>query len=195
MSNQTSVKTGSNVLFILRLSLTLLIITSVVAAALAGVNAITAPIIRENEAAKTQEAIREVLPGGYDREITDYTDSTGTVEAVYAGANGYAVQVSPMGFGGQIRMMVGIDREGNVLGISIISHTETAGLGAVAGADNAKGQAFRAQFIGLSGTLAVRKDGGTVDSITGATITSRAVTEGVNAALEWVRTFEKEVVA
>ena len=190
MSNQTSVKTGSNVLFILRLSLTLLIITSVVAAALAGVNAITAPIIRENEAAKTQEAIREVLPGGYDREITDYTDSTGTVEAVYAGANGYAVQVSPMGFGGQIRMMVGIAPDGTVLKISIISHAETPSLGAVAAADSEAGAAFRDSFIGLAGIVTVSKDGGEADTISGATITSKAIADGVNAALAVVESLD-----
>ena len=82
-------------------------------------------------------------------------------------------------------MMVGI-AQGKVTGISIISHTETPGLGAVAGADNAKGDQFRDQFVGLSGELAVSMDGGTIDSITSATITSRAVTEGVNAALSYV---------
>ena len=68
--------------------------------------------------------------------------------------------------------------------MSIISHSETPNLGAVAASSNSKGQAFRDQFIGLSGTLAVSKDGGSVDAITSATITSRAVTSGVNAALE-----------
>jgi electron transport complex protein RnfG len=83
-------------------------------------------------------------------------------------------------------MMVGIDKTGNVIGISIISHAETPSLGAVAAEDNAAGEAFRSQFAGLSGTLAVSKDGGTVDAISGATITSRAVVEGVNAALQCV---------
>ena len=54
----------------------------------------------------------------------------------------------------------------------------------MAASGNSKGQAFRDQFIGLSGTLAVSKDGGSVDAITSATITSRAVTSGVYAALE-----------
>ena len=73
-----------------------------------------------------------------------------------------------------------------VPGIRIISHTETAGLGAVAAADNAAGEAFRGQFVGMSGTLAVTKDGGAVDSITGATITSKAICTGINAALACV---------
>ena len=80
-------------------------------------------------------------------------------------------------------MMVGVGNDGKVLGISIISHTETAGLGAVAAADTPAGQTFRSYFEGASGSVAVTKDGGTVEAITGATITSRAVCDGVNAAL------------
>ena len=177
-------KKQSTVAYILRISLTLLLITGVVAALLAGVNMITAPIIAAANEAKTQEAINAVLPGG-GKEV-EFTDNTGLVTKVYASEAGYAVQVTPSGFDGEIDMMVGIDKDGKVLGISIISHTETAGLGAIAAADNAKGEAFRNQFIGMSGELAVSKDGGEVDAITGATITSRAVTDGINAALSCV---------
>jgi electron transport complex protein RnfG len=178
-------KKQSTILYVLRLALTLLLITSCMAALLAGVNMITAPIIAKANEAKTQAAINAVLPGG--GEAVKFTDTTGLVTNVYASDAGYAVQVAPSGFDGEIDMMVGIGKDGKVLGISIISHTETAGLGAVAAADNAKGEAFRTQFIGMSGALAVNKDGGEVDAITGATITSRAVTEGVNAALACVR--------
>ncbi|MBQ8833334.1 MAG: RnfABCDGE type electron transport complex subunit G [Oscillospiraceae bacterium] len=176
-------KTESTPMYVLRLALTLLIITSVVAALLAGVNSITKPAIDKLNAEKTQEAIAAVLPGGYDTEITDYADATGLVSKVYAGANGYAFEVTPGGFDNTITMMVGIDHDGNVLGISIVSHTETAGLGAVAAASTSAGEAFRSQFAGKSGSVAVSKDGGEIDAITGATITSRAVCTGVNAAL------------
>ena len=176
----------SIVMYVLRLAGTLLLITAVVAAALAGVNAITAPVIEELNAAATQEAISAVLPGGFDSEIADYADATGLVSKVYQGANGYAVEVGPSGFDNTITMMVGVDNEGKVLGISIVSHTETAGLGAVADADTPKGIAFRDQFVGASGSVSVTKDGGTMDAITGATITSRAICVGVNAALDVV---------
>ena len=179
-------KTESTVMYVLRLALTLLAITAVVAAALAGVNAITAPIIEELNAAATQEAISAVLPGGFDSEVADYADATGLVSKVYQGANGYAVEVGPSGFDNTITMMVGVDNEGKVLGISIVSHTETAGLGAVAAAGTPKGIAFRDQFVGASGSVSVTKDGGTMDAITGATITSRAICVGVNAALDVV---------
>ena len=170
--------------YILRLALTLLAITAVVAAALAGVNSITAPAIAELNAQKTQEAIELVLPGGGE-EITDFS-ATDLVAKVYKGENGYAVQTTPGGFDNTITMMVGVDNDGKVLGISIISHTETAGLGAVSAASTPAGENFRGQFVGASGSVSVTKDGGAMDAITGATITSRAVCVGVNAALECV---------
>ena len=176
-------KTESTVMYVLRLALTLLAITAVVAAALAGVNSITKPAIEKLTAEKTQAAIEMVLPGGYENEVADYADATGLVSKVYAGANGYAFEVTPGGFDNTITMMVGVDNDGKVLGISIISHTETAGLGAVAAAGTPAGEAFRGQFVGTSGSVSVSKDGGAMEAITGATITSRAICVGVNAAL------------
>ena len=174
----------SNVKYILRIALMLLLITSVMAAALAAVNQFTAPMIAKFQEEKTQEAIELVLPGG--GEEISFTDASGLVSAVYASENGYAVEVTPVGFDGAVTMMVGIDTQGSVLGISVISHTETAGLGAVAAAKTSAGETFRGQFVGMNGTLAVTKDGGAVDSITGATITSRAICTGINAALACV---------
>ena len=180
-------KTNENIaLYVLRLAGTLLAICLVVAVALAAVNGVTAPVIEELNAAKTQEAISAVLPGGFDSEITDYADATGIVSKIYQGEGGYAVEVGPGGFDNTITMMVGIDNEGKVLGISVVSHTETAGLGAVSADGTPKGIAFRDQFVGASGAVAVSKDGGTMDAITGATITSRAICVGVNAALDAV---------
>ena len=179
-------KTESTVMYVIRLAGTLLLIAALVAMALAGVNMVTAPIITALNEAKTQQAIEAVLPGG-GQEI-DFTDNTGLVSKVYASDKGYAVQVAPGGFDGAISMMVGIDTEGKVLGISIISHTETAGLGAVAAAKTSAGEAFRGQFVGASGSVGTAKRGtGTMDAITGATITSEAVCVGVNAALDCIK--------
>ena len=176
-------KTESTVMYVLRLALTLLAITAVVAAALAGVNSVTAPAIAELNAQKTQEAIQLVLPGG--GEEIDFP-AADLVAKVYKGENGYAVQTTPGGFDNTITMMVGVDNQGKVLGISIIKHTETAGLGAVSAASTPAGENFRGQFVGASGSVSVTKDGGTMDAITGATITSRAICAGVNAALDCV---------
>lgn len=179
-------KKESNFRFVLRLTLTLLLIAVVVAAAMALVNRITQPVIARANQEKAQKSIALVLPGGYETEITDYTDDTGLVSKIYKGAGGYALEVNPTGFDGTVTLMVGVDFEGKVLGISVISHTETAGLGAVAAANTSAGAAFRDQFIGQSGSVQVSKDGGTIDAITGATITSRAICDGVNAALACV---------
>ena len=176
-------KKGNLVTYVLRLSLTLLAITAVVALALAGVNSLTAEAIAKNKLAKEQAAMEQVLPGAENLESIPFTDTSGIVRKVYACESGYVVEVAPSGFGGTVSMMVGILPDGTVNDIAIVSHTETAGLGAVAAADNAAGNDFRGQFSGKDGSLAVDKDGGSIDSITGATITSRAVTEGVNAAL------------
>ena len=176
-------KTESTVKFVLRLALTLLAITSVVAVCLAGVNMITAPAIEKLTAENTQKAIEAVLPGGGD--AVDFPE-TALVSKVYASDAGYAVEVTPGGFDNTITMMVGVDKAGNVLGIDVVSHTETAGLGAVADAETPAGIAFREQYVGTSGSVSVTKDGGSIDAITGATITSRAICVGVNAALEVV---------
>ena len=179
-------KTESNAKFVVRLGITLFLITAVVAAILAGVNAITAPVIAQLNAEKTQKAIETVLPGGYDTQLSEYPDETGLVSKVYQGANGYCLEVTPGGFDNTITMMVGVGNEGEVLGISIVSHTETAGLGAVAAAKTSAGEAFRGQFEGQSGSVTVTKDGGQIEAITGATITSRAICVGINAALDCV---------
>lgn len=182
-------KTQSTFKQIFTLTVTLLLITAGVAAALAGVNAVTAPIIERLNAEKTTKAIAAVLSDAQTAEQT-YTAAAkeDAVQAVWTSETGYAVKVQTGGFGGTITMMVGIDKNGAVLGIDIISHAETASLGDVAASKNAKGEAFRGQYVGKTGPLAVSKDGGTIDAITSATITSRAVTTGVNTALEFIKT-------
>ena len=178
-------KKENTALYILRLAVTLLLITAIMAGTLALVNKITAPRIAELKAEKTQKAIEAVLPGG--GQPLEVPQGAKLVSALYGSDTGYAVEVTPVGFDNTITMMVGISKDGQVLGISVISHTETAGLGAVAAANTSAGEAFRAQFVGMSGSVAVSKDGGEVDAITGATITSRAICQGINAALDCVK--------
>ncbi len=167
---------------IIRLTITLLAICAVVAAVLAGVNMITKDKIAAIQVQKTETAIQEVLPNVHGLQQLPLSGDADIVQAVYAAEGSYAVQVAPGGFDGEITMMVGI-ADGAVTGISVISHTETPGLGAVAAAQNAKGEAFRGQFVGKTGALAV---GEQIDAMSGATITSNAVVTGVNAALSYV---------
>ena len=176
--------------YIFRITLTLLLIAAMVAAAMALVNKITKPIIARNAEEKVQQAISLVLPGGYDSQITDYDDPSGIVSRVFKGQSGYAVEVQPVGFDSALTMMVGVAPDGSVLQICVVSHTETKGLGEVAASSSSAGVSFRQQFVGTSGTVQVTKDGGTIDAITGATVTSRAVCSGVNAAVDCVKALE-----
>ena len=180
-------KTESNVKFIFRLGITLFLISAITAGLLAGVNSITAPKIAEVNRQKQIDAMAAVVDDADTAELVDYTDPNGVILEVYKTASAYAIKVAaPGGFGGSIELMVGVNPDGSVRGISVINHAETAGLGAIAADKTEKGVNFRAQFEGLSGTIAVTKDGGTVESITGATISSRAVCNGVQAAVDYV---------
>ena len=139
------------------------------------------------QAKKTQdEAMAAVLPDAQFEEIAD-APLSGTVTGVTLGKDssgnvmGYVVSCTTSSFGGAMQMMVGVDTTGTVTGVRILSHSDTPGLGALATSPD-----FYEQYTGMSGTLAVDKDGGQVKSITSATITSRAVTVGVNDAITWV---------
>lgn len=167
--------------YILRLTLTLLLITAVVAGLLAFVNELTAGRIEELTRQKAEQAMREVLPA-QDYTPLDAALPQGVTEAYRAGDAGYVVRVAPNGFGGAIDLMVGVKADGTVNGVAVIAHSETASLGA-----NCTREEFRAQYAGGAGPFAVGQDGGTIEALTGATVTSRAVTDGVNAALDFVR--------
>lgn len=167
--------------YILRLTLTLLLITAVVAGLLAFVNELTAGRIDELTRQKAEQAMREVLPA-QDYTPLDAALPQGVTEAYRAGDAGYVVRVAPNGFGGAIDLMVGVKADGTVNGVAVIAHSETASLGA-----NCTREEFRAQYAGGAGPFAVGQDGGTIEALTGATVTSRAVTDGVNATLDFVR--------
>lgn len=173
-----SISTGA---YVLRLTLTLFLITTIVAGLLGLVNYVTADTIAEQIAQKAENAMRQVLEAD-SYEPLDVPEESAVTAAYRAGDRGYVVRVAPNGFGGAIDMMVGMDKAGTVTGVAIVSQTETASLGA-----NCTREDFRAQFTGKSGTLSVSKDGGEIEALTGATVTSRAVTDGVNTALEFVQ--------
>ena len=174
-------------MYMLRLTLILFAVTAITALLLSFVNYITEDKIEAINEQKTQDAMSAVMPGEYTFEEIQ-GDWTSPVTAVYNAqigdeVLGWVVKVSPNGFGGEIDMVVGVDINKTITGVSIIQMSETSGLGS-----NANRESWREQFIGTSGQLAVDKDGGEINSLTGATITSRAVTSGVNAALDIVST-------
>jgi len=169
MKNTTSMGT---------LAVILCAICLVTALLLGLVNSVTAEPIAAINQAKTEAAMNEVLPAAAYDEL-QYTGSDGQITGIYkAGDAGYVVQVTVSGSQGMIDMVVGVDKSGTATGVSIVSMKETAGLG-----DKAKEPDFRAQFVGTTGSASVNKDGGEIVALTGATVTSRAVTKGVNAAV------------
>ncbi len=163
----------------------LLIICVVAALLLAVTNNVTAPKIAEvnaeNEAKSRQVVFADAASFG--EEFTN-DDGIKLVPALDKDGKtiGYVVVTVEKGYGGDINVMTGVDLEGKVTGVNILSMSETAGLGA-----NASKESFLKQFIGKISGIEVNK--GTpaeneIKALTGATITSKAVTKAVNAAIE-----------
>ena len=150
-------------------------------AVLGGAYVITKAPIEAAAAAKTQQAVAQVLPHfedlEYNEEANYYTAKDG--DSVV----GYAIESSVVGFGGPLSLMVGITKDGVVYNTSVLSHSETPGLGAKCSTDSK----FIDQWRGFDPEvkkLSVKKDGGDVDAITASTITSRAYTLAVENALK-----------
>ena len=177
----------SDIKEIVKVSAILFAITAIAAAILAGVNGITAPKILENEMIAQVEAMQKVLQDSDNFEKLDFVPEKNSVvtEVFKAGDVGMAVKVAPSGYGGKILMIVGVDNDCKVTGVEIISQSETAGLGA-----RCIEEEFKAQFAGKTENVEVVKKGATgnqIDAISSATVTSKAVTKGVNEAILTVK--------
>ena len=170
----------------------LLVIAAVSGGVLGLVYGMTKDTIAEVDKKKNEAAIQAVLP--LEGEITYKAD---TLKYTYEGVDlafpcnlaydangtfqGAAIKTSEGGFGGKIDMMVGFLADGTIKGTSVLSHAETPGLGA-----NMTGK-FKDQFVDKNPAnyrLIVTKDGGDVDAITAATITSRAFSKAVDKAYQ-----------
>lgn len=157
-------------------------------AILGGAYAITKDPIDKAAEAKTARSISEVLPEFTTLEEGNIDLENGLSFGYYKAMAdtslvGYAIKSTVSGFGGPLTLLVGITADGIVYNTSVLSHTETPGLGAKCQTD-AK---FMEQWKGLDPsvvTLTVKKDGGSIDAITASTITSRAYTLAVANALE-----------
>lgn len=176
--------------------LSLVIISMVAAGALAGVYALTADTIAVQEAQKQKAAIAAVLPQGCT--IAEPEEIEGlTVYKAYEGDQwiATAVETSEVGFDGPQVIMVGLDAEGKVLDYVVLKQTETPGLGAHIDHwfKDAKGNQ---SIIGKkAGELTVNKDGGDVDAITAATISSRAFLKAINKAYAAIAANEVEAAS
>lgn len=184
--------------FIIKVAGTLTVISLVVAALLGFVNSITADKIAEIDAENTRIAMSAVAPEGSEFgdkiEVTDdmvaaAATQSGKILELYPVTNGgaeagYVMKISASGSQGTIVMMVGVDANKAITGISVVSHAETSGIGTkvVGNETNTAGVPVLDQFVGLSGagSLVV---GSNITAISGATVSTKGITMGANAAL------------
>ena len=184
--------------FILKVAGTLTVIALVVAALLGVVNNVTKDKIAEQDAENTRIAMSAVAPEGSEfgdkMDISDAVAAAasaqgGKIVEMYPMTNGgadagYVVKVSASGSQGTITMMVGVDANKAITGISVISHSETSGIGTkvVGNEPNAAGVPVLDQFIGMSGagSLVVGKN---ITAVSGATVSTKGINMGANAAL------------
>lgn len=162
----------------------LFVICVAVSAALAGTNMLTKDRIAQAAAQKAEESRMVVLPGAesFEESGGHYTGKDSSGQAV-----GYVFVTESKGYGGTVKVMTGVSTEGSITGVIVLSHSETPGLGA-----NAEKAEFRDQYqqpvANLTGGIQVVKfqapKEGEIQAMTGATITSTAVTNAVNAAIE-----------
>ena len=187
--------------YIIELTLKLCVTCLIVAGLLGVVNMVTAPNITAINKAKTEAAMKAVVADPDNSTFSDplaLTDEMtaaaqaggGSLVEAYAvqvgGADaGYALKIDASGSQGIITMMVGLDAEGAVTGVSVVKHSETAGIGTkvMGNEPNNKGVPVLDQFIGKSAADGTLNVGSNVDAITGATVSSKGITAGVNTAL------------
>ncbi len=179
----------ANVKEIIKNAVVLFLITAVVAALLAGANLLTKDKIAKNSLLAEQEALAEVIDAD-DFEVTQDLALLETAEPITAayvaqkdGAPaGWCFKVAPSGYGGEMELIFGVDNNLVITGVSVLSHGETAGLGA-----NMTKPEFRSRFVGKKEIAGVVKSGAKdneIQALSGATISSKAVARGAQTALD-----------
>ena len=157
---------------------------------ISGIHTITDLDTARAEARKQRELLSQVMPQAETSSETPYrANGALSILAGYSGDGellGYCVEVQSQGFSGAITMVVGVDLDGKVTGVAVTSHTETNRVGTKAMTEEAL-----SQYVGRSGTLRTSGDN-SVDVVTGATATSKAITAGVNRALAIVANLDTE---
>ena len=123
--------------------------------------------------------MQTILPGSSSFEIEEYHGEDANIQRVYRAENGCVIETQTQGYAGPIRMLVAVTNEGTVTGLQVRHMEETLGLGGMILTD----WEYLAQHLNTSGEAAV---GESIDAITGATVTSKAVTRCVNSAVGFV---------
>ena len=153
---------------------------AIAAAVLLGASAVLRPMAEEREAAAHGEIMGYMLPtrpAAFTEEPYDGEDES--IRRVFKAEGGYVVEVETAGYVGPMILWVGVTNDGQVSGVTVRDHRETFGLGRGAQTE----WPFLIQFLGTAGEAAV---GDGIDALTGATVTSKAVTRAVNSAAAFV---------
>ncbi|GAA0090739.1 RnfABCDGE type electron transport complex subunit G [Paraclostridium bifermentans] len=174
---------------IFRLGAILFVICAVASLMLSLTNNITAPVIEQRNIQANNESRQEVLQVA--EEFNEVKDVKGDlIEEVYQGTKGgevvgYTIKTTPKGYGGKVEVMVGISNDGKISGVKIGNHSETPGLGSKSAdpsfKDQYNGKSTKTPLNIVKGNASNEND---IVAISGATITSKAVTAGVNAAMD-----------
>ena len=133
-----------------------------------------------NKTTEYMEMLYTLLPGSvsFTEEIVDMQEGS-FVKSAYKSEKGYVIEAVSRGYVGEITLLVGVDKAGTVTGLVVRDLEETYGLGAKALTDTV----FLSQFLNTSGEAALGKE---IDALAGATVTSKAVLQAVNAATAYV---------
>ena len=175
-------KKNSNYENVVKPIVVLVVICLITSALLAVTNYFTAPIIAAQEQQAAYAAYFEVLPDADNFTSVEGFATSGVEEAVKAdNGSGYAFRAIGKGFGGDVPVIVGVNMDGVITGVSFLQNSETSGFGARLWDGSADGPAYAAELTGKSGSVALGQDG--VNGLSGATVTSTAVVNAVNSAL------------
>ena len=174
---------------ILKLTFILFLICAITAGILGGVNELTKDRIYAINNAATIAAYSAVLEAESYDEVAFDSAAFPTIDKLSRAGDesGYVAELTVSGAQGLITLAVGVDNDYKCTGISIINHSETSGLGANAASTAEVGVKFRAQFVGQDETIALSNAGGTIDALTGATITSRSIAGAVAESIRVVK--------
>lgn len=175
----------------LKICVVLMLVCTLMATALAVINGVTDPLIEKNENEKRAEILSSFFPamqGEYDshKPEVDGVSCVYTVRGAEGVLLGYCAEVTKTGYAGGVNMMVALSPDQKILGVSLVSHSETKGL-----SDKKLASVLCDSFEGKEGQQKLTSRGGEIDGIAGATYSSRAVLEGVNAAVEAVKILEQ----
>lgn len=149
------------------------------AAVLLGTSLALSGIAIENGKREHLEIMRTLLPGSESFIVETYTGDDANIVSVHKAENGFVIETVTHGYVDEIRMLVAVSNDGTVTGLMVREMHETFGLGLNGLTDTD----FLAQFLNTSGEAEV---GTNVDALTGATVTSKAITRAVNSAVAYV---------